>query len=127
LRVSAPPDRGSIHGTRFSEGTLTDLAMEYGALRQAVSDLRTVRGDLTQRKQHLHDSFGGFLGSGWTGAAADSFRDGWSTWTQGVDDVLSALDSMAELLTENSRAFRTNDELTGTTMDLLHDRLGAGS
>lgn len=103
---------------------MTDLAMQYAELRRTVSDLHTTRGDLAHGKARLHESFGSYLGTGWTGAAADSFRDGWSTWAEGVDDVLDALDSMGELLTENARAFGVHDSLSGASIDRLHHRLG---
>jgi WXG100 family type VII secretion target len=103
---------------------VTDLAMQYAELQRTVGDVHTARGDLAHGKQRLHDSFGDYLGTGWTGAAADSFRTGWTTWSEGVDEVLDALGSMAALLTENAREFQTHDSMSGLTMDLLQGRLG---
>jgi WXG100 family type VII secretion target len=103
---------------------VTELAIQYGELQRTVADLHATHGELARGKGRLHESCGSYLGTGWTGAAADSFRDGWSTWAEGVDDVLDALGSMGELLTENARAFRSDDSLTGSSIDRLHHRLG---
>lgn len=102
---------------------MTDLTLEYAELRRAVADVDHVADELDRGRATLHSSFAGFLGTGWQGDAADSFRDGWDEWAQGVSDVVDALRSMSALLTDTARSFSDHDELNGATMQLLHSRL----
>jgi WXG100 family type VII secretion target len=103
---------------------MTGMSMEYAALADAISEVRRVEAELDQGRTVLHRSFGGFLGGGWTGQAADSFRGGWDDWSAGVGEVLSSLSSIADLLEQHGRELRGLDDVVQGNVDGLHSRLG---
>jgi WXG100 family type VII secretion target len=100
------------------------MSMEYAALAQAISDVRTTADDLDRGRTTLHQSFGSFLGDGWTGQAAESFRGGWDDWSDGVASVLDALQSIASLLEDHGRDLQAHDGGAELTMTNLQARLG---
>jgi WXG100 family type VII secretion target len=100
------------------------MSMEYAALANAISDVRTTADDLDRGRTTLHQSFGSFLGDGWTGQAAESFRGGWDDWAAGVASVLDALQSIASLLEDHGRDLQAHDGGTELTMTNLQARLG---
>jgi WXG100 family type VII secretion target len=100
------------------------MSMEYPALAQAISDVRATADDLGQGRSTLHQSFASFLGEGWTGEAAESFRGGWDDWADGVASVLDALQSIATLLEDHGRDLRAEDGHAELSMTNLHSRLG---
>jgi WXG100 family type VII secretion target len=100
------------------------MSMEYPALAQAVADVRATAEELDRGRTTLHQSFGSFLGGGWTGQAADSFVGGWDDWSNGVGSVLDALQSIAGLLEDHGRDLRTHDTLAESAVTDLHSRLG---
>ena len=103
---------------------MTDMTLEYAELRRAVADVDHVADQLEHGRTTLHSSFAEFLGTGWQGDAADSFRDGWDSWAQGVADVVDALRSMSALLTDTGRSFADHDQVNSATMQMLQSRLG---
>jgi WXG100 family type VII secretion target len=100
------------------------MSMEYGPLADAIAEVRRVGGDLDHGRTTLHKSFGGFLGAGWKGQAADSFREGWDDWSTGVGDVLSALATIGDLLEQHGRELQGLDGSVQGHVGALHSRLG---
>jgi WXG100 family type VII secretion target len=98
--------------------------MDYPALAQAVAEVRTTAEELDQGRTTLHQSFGAFLGGGWTGLAAESFVEGWDDWSEGVASVLDALGSIATLLEDHGRDLHGSDDAAEWSMTNLHTRLG---
>lgn len=103
---------------------MSSMSMEYSELANALAELRGVAAELDGGRKTLHDSFGGFLGNGWKGQAADSFRGGWEDWSTGVADVLGALRTMADLMEQQGRELKGLDAATHSSIAALHSRLG---
>ena len=65
----------------------------------------------------------GFLGSGWTGVAADSFVDGWDDWVAAAADVEEGLVAMSELLVAARNGFVAQDQASQQTLDAISARI----
>ena len=103
---------------------MSEMSIQYAALTSAVGDVHHTADQLDQGRTHLHESFASFLGSGWTGGAAESFRDGWDDWSHGVGEVLDALRTIGDLMTEHSKDLQQHDGAVHGSMSGLQSRLG---
>lgn len=103
---------------------MSSMSMDHPALASAVADVRATADELERGRTTLHTSFGGFLGGGWTGQAADSFVGGWDDWSEGVGKVLEALQSIAGLLEGHGVDVRAQDAGAEAAAGHLHARLG---
>ena len=90
-------------------------------VRDAAARLRKDRDDADRRVT-------GFLQSGWTGVAAESFVEAWGDWKVAATDVLDGLVAMAELLDAAQADFVAQDEASQARLDTISaqiiERLG---
>ncbi len=79
------------------------------ALTQAADDLKDAAGRMNQDRAFLERRVEELLTSGWQGAAAAGFRDGWATWCIGMKDVEEGLAAMSELVGATEVEFGETD------------------
>ena len=100
----------------------------HEAFAQAISDVQEAAGRLHHDRDRIDDRVSGYLGSGWTGIAADSFIEAWAEWKVGATDVLEGLVAMGELLEATHKDFLQQDEASEQAMNRIAarivDRLG---
>jgi WXG100 family type VII secretion target len=107
---------------------MNQINVLHSAFTKAKADVREAAGTLRQDRDRIDSRVSGYLGSGWTGVAADSFVDAWDEWKTGATDVLEGLVSMAELLDATHRDFTEQDDASQQRLDTISariiDRLG---
>lgn len=80
--------------------------------------LKTTSDDVHAELRTLAGEMDGLLGS-WQGSAANGFSQGWDEWHQGTRDVLDALKTMGQLLSEAGANYLATDT---SAADNLHER-----
>jgi WXG100 family type VII secretion target len=104
------------------------IYLEHQAMRTAMADVAAASARLAEGKAAADARVSGFLGTGWQGVAADSFRDAWGDWTVAAGQVKDGLDAMAALLDAAHRDMIAQDEQSQADLDRLAarivDRLG---
>ena len=107
---------------------MNQVSVMHGAFGQAIGDVREAAGRLHHDRDRIDDRVSSYLGSGWTGIAADSFIEAWAEWKVGATDVLDGLVAMGELLDATHRDFIEQDEASEQAMNQVSariiDRLG---
>lgn len=95
---------------------------------KGIDDVRHGADRLAGDKSRIDARVRGFLRSGWTGVAADSFVDAWDEWKAAADDVHEALSAMGELLVVTRDDFIQSDDASQQRSDAVAarivDRLG---
>lgn len=95
---------------------------------RGIDDVRKGADRLSDDKSRIDARVRGFLQSGWTGVAADSFVEAWDDWKTAADDVHEALTAMGELLVVTRDDFIQQDEASQQRSDevaaRIVDRLG---
>lgn len=94
------------------------------SIGKARGEVTAIAGELVGQKQQLAASLDTFLGSDWSGAAADSFRLAFSDWGEGADQVLEGLQATSRLLEQSRSLYEANDEAVHSDFGRLRDRLG---
>lgn len=104
------------------------INMEHQAMRRAMADVASASRRLAEGKAAADARVDGFLGSGWQGVAADSFRDAWGDWLVAAGQVKDGLDAMEQLLDAVHRDMVSRDESSQANLDTISarivDRLG---
>lgn len=95
----------------------------HEAFARARSDVAEATARLERDCVRIDRRMSAFLGTGWTGIAAESFAEGWTDWTTGADDVREGLVSMGELLDAAHRDFVEADDSSQQKLDQLSTRL----
>lgn len=98
------------------------------AFAQAIRDVQDAASRLHRDRDRIDERVSGYLGSGWTGVAADSFGEAWAEWKTGATDVLEGLVAMGELLDATQKDFIQQDDASEQAMNQIAarivDRLG---
>ena len=104
------------------------LEVQHEAFRRGIADVRAATDRLDQDERRIDGRVSGFLRSGWTGVAADSFVEAWDEWKQAADDVREGLTAMGELLDATHRDLVSQDDASQAALDgvsaRIIDRLG---
>ncbi|WP_426245473.1 WXG100 family type VII secretion target [Nocardioides sp. LHG3406-4] len=95
----------------------------HQAFTQAKADVAEGAGRLKSDRDRIDTRVSGFLGSGWTGVAADSFVDAWGDWKVAATDVLDGLVAMGELLEAAHKDYIDADDTSQQQLDQLSARL----
>jgi WXG100 family type VII secretion target len=102
--------------------------MEHEAMRAALADVAAASSRLAEGRRAADARVAGFLGTGWQGVAADSFRDAWTDWTLAAGQVEDGLDAMGALLDAVHRDMTERDDRARADLDQISrrivDRLG---
>lgn len=99
------------------------INLTHAAFAKAKSDVQAGAERLHRDRENIDLRVSGFLGSGWTGDAADSFVDAWDDWKAAAGDVLQGLRSMGELLDAAHRDFVQADDASQVNLDQIAARL----
>jgi WXG100 family type VII secretion target len=100
----------------------------HEAFQQGLGDVRQAVDQLARDEASIDRRISAFLGSGWTGVAAESFIDAWSEWKQGADRAVAGLDAMGDLMAAAYQDLVRQDDDSQARMDTVSarivDRLG---
>ncbi|MDR7253458.1 WXG100 family type VII secretion target [Nocardioides sp. BE266] len=95
---------------------------------RGIDDVRKGADRLSDDTSRIDTRVRGFLDSGWTGVAAESFVEAWEEWKTAAGDVHEALTSMGELLVVTRDDFIQQDDASQQRSDevaaRIVDRLG---
>lgn len=104
------------------------MQMMHEAFGRGRADVAEASQALEQTRRSIDQRMSGFLGSGWTGDAAESFVEAWDQWLVGAADVKEGLDAMAALLEATQRDWLQQDQGSQDRLDQVSarivDRLG---
>ncbi|MCY7402240.1 MAG: WXG100 family type VII secretion target [Nocardioides sp.] len=104
------------------------VTVMHAAFAEAISDVQEAAGRGAHDRDRIDDRVSGYLGSGWTGIAANSFVEAWAEWKIGATDVLEGLVAMGELLEATQKDFIQQDDASEQAMNQIAarivDRLG---
>ena len=107
---------------------MEQVNVTHAAFTGAIRDVRDAASRLRRDRDRINDRVSGYLGSGWTGIAADSFVEAWAEWKAGATDVLEGLVAMGELLDATHKDFIQQDDASEEAMNQVAarivDRLG---
>lgn len=102
---------------------MSQINLTHAAFAKVRSDVQVGAERLTSSRDSIDHRVSGFLGSGWTGEAADSFVEGWSDWKSAAGEILDGLSAMGELLDAAHRDFVAADESSQRSLDAISARL----
>nr|MBA3783382.1 WXG100 family type VII secretion target [Nocardioides sp.] len=91
----------------------------HQSFAQAKSDVQEGCSRLESDRSKIDGRVSGFLGSGWTGVAAESFVEAWSDWKVAAKDVHDGLVAMGELLDAAHQDFIQADDSSQQQLDQL--------
>lgn len=99
------------------------FSLIHAAFDQAKADVRDGAARLHKDRDDVDRRVSGYLGSGWTGVAADSFVDAWDDWKLAATDVLDGLVAMAELLDAAHADYIAQDDGSQRKLDQISSRI----
>lgn len=102
---------------------MNQINLTHAAFAKAKSDVAEGAGQLQRDRDSIDGRVSGFLGSGWTGIAADSFVEAWGDWKDAAGDVHRGLVSMGELLDVAHKDFISADDSSQQALDQVSARL----
>lgn len=76
-------------------GTIT---ADHPTFVAVVADLRAAADELRAERDRITREVDDLLGTGWSGAAATAFAEGWSDWRRAAATVLDGLVAMGNLV-----------------------------
>lgn len=107
---------------------MEQLNLTHAAFARAIRDVQGAASRLHSDRDRIDERVSGYLGSGWTGVAAESFVEAWAEWKSGATDVLEGLVAMGELLDATQKDFIQQDDASEQAMTQIAthiiDRLG---
>jgi WXG100 family type VII secretion target len=92
--------------------------------QRAVDAVREAADRLGEDRDRVAGRVDDLLDTGWQGAAARAYAEGWDDWKRSADAVLHGLSTMAELLDAVHTDVTTTDGASGSGLDRLAARLG---
>jgi len=107
----------------YKGGHVGEFTLDPVAMQQAQDLIARIAEDLVVERRTLAGSVDGLLGGGWSGVAADEYRQAWAEWCDGADEVLAALHSSSELMGQTRAAYLSSDDASVDTTAPLDARL----
>lgn len=89
------------------------------AVRGAVSELNDIHGSISAGLRSVSGEIDGLLSSGWSGAAADFFRDHYDEFTRHAQHIVEDAEAIAGLVSEAVRDSGSTDEKSAVTISQL--------
>lgn len=102
---------------------MEQINVTHAAFAEAIRDVRDAASRLHSDRDRIDDRVSSYLGSGWTGIAADSFVEAWADWKTGATDVLEGLVAMGELLDATQKDFIQQDDASEQAMNQIAGRI----
>lgn len=102
---------------------MDQIQVIHAAFAKAKEDVHDAAERLRTDRTSIDARVRGFLNSGWSGEAADSFSEAWEEWKDSAGEVLTGLTAMRELLDETHRDFIASDDASQQRLDALSARL----
>lgn len=99
------------------------ITLIHSAFKKGIDDVRAAVALIDEDGRVIDARVCGFLGSGWTGVAADSFVEAWDEWKTAADHVQESLDSMGRLLGAAQRDVTEQDDSSKQSLDTLSSRV----
>lgn len=99
------------------------FSLIHAAFNQAKVDVRDGAARLHKDRDDVDRRVSAYLGSGWTGVAADSFVDAWDDWKLAATDVLDGLVAMAELLDAAHADYIAQEDGSQRKLDQISSRI----
>ena len=99
------------------------INLVHQAMCKAQRDLAAASERLADERASADRRVTGFLGSGWTGVAADSFVDTWDDWKLAAARVSGGLEAMQQLLVVVHRDLTDQDEASQVALDRVSQRI----
>jgi WXG100 family type VII secretion target len=99
------------------------INLVHEAMLTAKSDVREASERLADDRLAADRRVTAFLGSGWTGVAAEAFAAAWEDWNLAADQVKAGLDAMAELLEAAHQDFIRSDDASQEALDRISQRI----
>lgn len=90
-------------------GGNTPFTVDAATLHNAAKDVRSTRADVDGDIKKL-SSLVGEIGSQWQGQAAGAFQRLMGKWSGDVNNLLTALDNIADLLDKSGTQHQATDE-----------------
>lgn len=87
----------------------TGFEVDSVALAQAEDLVATIAKDVKSERATLGGVVEGFLGDGWTGAAASQYGEAWADWRDGADRLLDALERVSTSMGIARRELTSSD------------------
>ena len=100
-----------------------NIQVIHQAFRTAIYDVNTGAGQLHAARDRVDREVDGLLDTGWSGAAALSFGEGWDAWRIAAQEVLDGLVAMGELLDAAHQDFVAADAGSQTRLDQIAHRI----
>lgn len=102
-----------------------ELTVDHPAFRAAVADLRTAAEKLRADRDRISHEVRSLLDSGWSGAAASAFGEGWTEWEHAASEVLAGLATMGDLLQATHADLTEADAAAGSDLADISGRIVA--
>ena len=104
------------------------VALDHAVFDAVVRDVHDAAAQLERTLSEAARRVNAFLGSGWTGVAAEAFAEAWADWAAAAGDLRAGLADIAELLDATHVDLTTRDRNSEATLTglapRLHERLG---
>lgn len=101
-----------------------ELVLGYDAFDRVLGDVRGAVDSLAVTRLGVGRDVAAVLDGGWSGSAADSFADAWSSWLAGAEQVEAALSLIASSLALTRRSVTLADDAANARSTALLERLG---
>jgi WXG100 family type VII secretion target len=102
------------------------LDADFAALQDASTLVDEIARTLATEKARMHERITLLVSEGWSGEAADQYRQAWADWVDGADKVLAALHAESTLIATHRVQLHASDQSTVQGMSSLLSRLGGG-
>ena len=100
------------------------ISLEDEAFAAVLADVRRAVADLSDARVEADREVSALLDGGWSGVAAASFADGWTSWSAAARSVETALSSLASALVVARSGLVVADDQGADSMARLAGRLG---
>lgn len=89
---------------------MTAFGAEPVELQICASRVAEISDELRTELNTVRTEMDALFSVGWRGQAADGFAHGWDQWQAGAEDVLTALQDMADLLAATGRNYASTEQ-----------------
>lgn len=100
------------------------LSLDPDGAALSLVDIDRVAADLREQRARAVRDVTSLLDGGWSGRAASAFASGWADWLGAADEVLDALDALAEQVRLAHTDLLSCDDRVGRDVSALASRLG---